>query len=83
MKAFKWIDVNDQLPDTNVIILFSDGKRVYRGWLEAKNYGEEPVFSTHSLCNKGISSISWPDNVTHWMPMRKPPKAKKPSVEGD
>jgi len=50
-------------------ILFTDGKKVYYGWLETYFPLEELSFASASC-----RPISFPEGVTHWMPMPKPPK---------
>ena len=66
----KWTSVDKELPKPAKDILFTDGKEIYKGWLETHTFGEDLLF-----CNdqSGIFSENWPENVTHWMPLPKPP----------
>jgi hypothetical protein len=65
----KWISLDDKKPRCCMDILFTDGKKVYYGWLETYFPLEELSFASASC-----RPISFPEGVTHWMPMPKPPK---------
>lgn len=65
----EWIKVEDQRPKTCVDILFTDGKEIYKGWLETYELEEDPLFYS----NKSGFSEHWPENITHWMKLPKLP----------
>ena len=67
----KWIDVDDKKPRALVDILFTDGKAVYFGTMEHWEFGEEPCFVNEI---KGRRQDCFPDGITHWMPLPKPPE---------
>jgi|FreactcultuFSWF8_1027224.scaffolds.fasta_scaffold19388_2 hypothetical protein len=60
----KWIKVEDKLPVPCIDILFTDGKKWYKGWLDTYEPLEDPVFYNDES-NK-IGSDHWPENITHW-----------------
>lgn len=68
----KWIKVEDKRPKPCEDILFTDGEKVYKGWLETHEFGENAVFynDTHDVLNVE----HWPEEVTHWMPLPDVPK---------
>lgn len=71
----KWIDVEDEMPRPADEILFTDGHKVFFGWLEAYEIGEDPMF----YCSHEVdirSESNWPENITHWMKIPRPPKQK-------
>ncbi len=69
-----WISVESVKPKPCVDILFTDGKEIYKGWLETYEDSEELCF-----CATRESFIHdlWPENITHWMPMPELPKTEK------
>lgn len=62
----KWIKVEDKRPPCCDDILFTDGKKVYKGWLETYEPLEDPLFyhDTSRRCQE-----NWPQEITHWMPL--------------
>ena len=73
----KWTKIrsHESLPKCCEDILFTDGKEVYKGWLESHEFGTDPIFY-----NVG-SGESWPEDVTHWMPMPKLPRRNKNELD--
>ncbi len=65
----KWIDISDKLPRSCDDILFTDGKKIYKGWLETHEFGEDLVFFNDTYRLAAI----WPENITHWMELPKLP----------
>lgn len=71
LKEHKWINAQDELPKICEDILFTDGKDIWKGWVELYDKLEGHVFyADHSSRDKS----NWPDNVTHWMPLPELPK---------
>lgn len=66
----KWIKVEDQMPRAAEDILFTDGKEIYKGILETYEFGEDPVFFNEA---DNWRDDSWPEDITHWMPLPKLP----------
>jgi hypothetical protein len=62
----KWIKVGILAPRPGDDILFTDGKQVFKGWLETHEFGEDLVFCNDS-CQ--LQSDLWPENITHWRPL--------------
>lgn len=62
----KWIEVEKKKPSCCDEILFTDGKKIYFGWLETYEFGEELSFYN-------AYESEWPENITHWMELPKPP----------
>jgi hypothetical protein len=60
----KWINLHILTPRAAVNILFTDGKNVYKGWLETHEFGEDLVFY-----NEASETDCWPENITHWCPL--------------
>lgn len=64
----EWISVDERRPRSCDDILFTDGKKVWVGWLTTYDPLEDLVFySTLDTRNQ------YPDDVTHWMPLPNPP----------
>ena len=63
-----WIDINDKKPRCTMDVLFTNGDEVCVGWIEAYEEKEDPVFWDP------IYRESY-DDVTHWMPLPKPPES--------
>jgi hypothetical protein len=59
-----WIKVQDKLPRFCVDILFTDGKKIYKGWLETYEPLEEPLFYNDTSRR---SEEHWPEGISHWM----------------
>lgn len=73
-----WIPVEERWPAICTDILFTDGSKIYKGWLECYEPLEDPVFFNDEW---GRTTESWPDNVTHWMPLPElPVDEPKPQV---
>ncbi len=68
----KWISLEEKKPKVAREILFTDGVDVFYGWLESYEFGEELMF--YSSGSEGDSCSSWPEDITHWMEIPKPPK---------
>jgi hypothetical protein len=66
-----WIKVQDKWPKCCEDILFTDGKKVYKGWLEAYELGEDALFYNDAF---GRLAENWPEHITHWMPLPNPPE---------
>lgn len=62
-----WISVNKKLPVICHTIMFTDGKEVFCGWLETYLDNEDQLY--YDSVGRG-----WPENVTHWMNLPKPPE---------
>lgn len=69
----KWINLEDKSPQSCEDILFTDGKEIYKGWLETYEPEEELCFYNE----KAGFCDHWPENITHWMSLPKPPKVIK------
>jgi hypothetical protein len=70
----KWISIEDKTPKPCKDILYTDGKKIYKGWLETYNFGEELGF--YNVEGSGINETHFPEDITHWMYLPKPPKDK-------
>lgn len=70
----KWIKVEDKLPRCCDDILFTDGKKIYKGWLETYEPLEEPSFYNDA---SGRRAEHWPEEVTHWMALPRLPKSEE------
>ncbi len=57
--------VREEVPVFDTI-LFTDGKQVFCGFLETVRPEEDLSFFEFDY-------RSWPENITHWMPLPKPP----------
>lgn len=75
--TMEWIDIEmtGLYPKVCEDVLFSDGKSVMFGWLECHQSGEEPLW--YDASSPGHMH-SWPENITHWMKLPKPPGKKMP-----
>ncbi|KKM74495.1 hypothetical protein LCGC14_1399750 [marine sediment metagenome] len=65
----KWISVKDRLPELHEsVIIFKPGDfpdKVYVGWLSVDN----------KWCEEdGPDGITFPDEISYWMPLPQPPK---------
>ena len=68
-----WISIEKTLPKCCEDILFTDGRNIYKGWLETYEPLEEPLFyNTDDRRN----ADRWPENITHWKELPKLPKVK-------
>ncbi len=70
----KWIKVDHKPPKFCDDILFTDGKKIYKGWLETYEAGEDLSFYNDA---SGIRANHWPEGVTHWIALLKLPKLEK------
>ena len=71
MSEFKWISVEDELPEPETVVLaaFDDGE-ICTLWQEWKNMTEADKFE--------YAATDWHlQHVTHWMPLPEPPKEGK------
>lgn len=70
----KWISVEIKKRSPAIDILFTDGKKIYQGWLEGHNFGDDLVFY-NDCCNSALCD-HWPENITHWVyyELPEPPK---------
>jgi hypothetical protein len=70
----EWIEMEKQKPNPCIDILFTDGKEIYKGWLETYEECEDLSF-----CSMRASLLhdAWPENITHWMPLPKLPKSER------
>lgn len=64
----RWIAMEIEWPSICEDILYTDGKKIYYGWLETHEPLEEPCFIAKTF---GRREDSNPEGVTHWM--RLPP----------
>lgn len=69
----KWISLENEKPDSCVEIIFTDGKKVYFGWLETYEPLEELNFL--DACDRYVTI----EGVSHWM--KKPSVPKFPGIE--
>ena len=60
----KWIKVADQDPPLCVDILFTDGQRIFKGWVETM-MEEEGLMFFNDVYSRDCDH--WPDDITHWM----------------
>jgi hypothetical protein len=73
----KWISVNDQLPEVSKDILFCDEEKVYFGFYGYKTTDRERLdlgFIDKEMHSDAIGYAYFEENITHWMPIPKPPK---------
>lgn len=66
-----WIEIEKERPRCCDDILFSDGQKIYMGWLETCEPEEDLSF--YSIARHSRWSDSSPENITHWMPLPKLP----------
>ena len=69
----KWQKVNREIIPIFKDILFTDGEKVYAGFLETCQPEEDLIF--FDCCNR-----NWPENITHWMLFPKPPLVEECQV---
>ena len=62
----EWIRIEDDLPEDLENVLFTDGKDVYKGYINKSVWGEWNYW--FSISDVGI------EDVTHWMPLPTMPK---------
>jgi len=67
-----WIKIEDKLPKAAQEILFTDGKTIYKGWLETTEPLEDLMFYNESWNARGDDS--WPANISHWKKLPSLPK---------
>ena len=72
MKCIQWLPVEREGIPVCENILFTDGRRVFSGWLETYEPNEDPLFFV-TIGDFG----SWPEGITHWMPLPKPPTSEE------
>ena len=58
----EWISVKDRLPETNDLVL---------------TYSEEISGHRYRLIVPNINISTFPQSVTHWMPLPEPPKPEE------
>ena len=63
LDRIRWVCVKDILPEEDTEVLAYDGKNVWLAWLNGDNTW------CSDICNHG-------NNITHWMPLPKPPKGE-------
>lgn len=72
----KWIYTEKGLPPCCQTVLFTNGEKVFFGWLETYEFGEDIIF--YAVADEdgkgGFSVDSWPENVIAWMHLPKAPK---------
>lgn len=66
-KKMSWISLKVKKPQACLDILFTNGKYVYKGWLESYHPGEDLIFVNDA-------NLRTEDNVTHWMILPEPPR---------
>ena len=67
----KWIKVEDRQAPPCKDILFTDGKKVYKGWQETYEPFEDVSFYNDQ---SGMRADHWPEGITHWMHLPELPK---------
>jgi hypothetical protein len=72
----KWINLEDKKPKPCVDILFTDGKKIYKGWLETYEPGEDLYFFTYEKESRNSYFHIFMEGITHWMELPKLPKIK-------
>lgn len=70
-----WISVKKRIPPVCDDILFTDGDRIYIGWLESYDPLEDLVFTC--AVHNHHRETCWPDGITHWMRLPKLPKEEE------
>jgi hypothetical protein len=73
----EWIDVNDRLPEENVVVILSEDGNFETGWYgHGTEYMSEKLFTGFFIHNTGYDgdSAHSQGNVTHWQPLPEPPK---------
>ncbi len=69
-----WISVKDRLPDTDRLVLCTDGENAKMGSWEADDQDELPVYYKWDIC----SCCAWIEgDVTHWSELSDLPKDVK------
>jgi uncharacterized protein DUF551 len=68
-----WIKIEDKWPPVLKYILFTDGNKVYKGWME---HYEGPKIATFYNDTSSDLADYFPDNVTHWVELPKIPQEK-------
>ncbi len=67
----KWMPIELEKPRFGDEILFTDGKEVYKGWMEGNQFGEDLVFYNDT---SQMRKDHWPEDVTHWMHLPRLPE---------
>lgn len=64
----EWIKIEEggRLPDDLEMVLFTDGKDIYKGYINRGTWGDWNYW--FSSCDRGV------EDVTHWMPLPELPK---------
>ncbi len=72
----EWISVEDKLPEIDEHVLISNGNYVNFGWIDSNyyNYETDELQECWVGANLGWDGDSDKVEVTHWMPIPKPPK---------
>ena len=60
----KWISLEDKIPRCCEDILFTEGKRIYIGWLETYEPLEDLCFTR--AVHPGSRECGWIDGITHY-----------------
>lgn len=66
----EWISVKDKKPPYCEYVLVTDGKIVYEAKVRGADFLESDRF--------GFGEDDYDDEITHWMPLPKPPKNESP-----
>lgn len=62
----QWIKCSERMPDDFMDVLITDGIYVEVMWLDCEGYWD-------SWVDGGYRTVC-PDDITHWMPLPKPPQ---------
>ena len=57
-----WISVDEKKPKICQEVIFTDGDKIFAGWLECSEPLEDDLWYD-------ALSQEWPECITHWMPM--------------
>ncbi len=82
MSVDDWISVKDQLPpkdmdqetDWSITVLITDGKNIGIGYYEFEYFADDPTAELQYESDSWNDDTHIIDDVTHWMPLPKPPE---------
>lgn len=68
-----WINIEERKPSPCQDILFTNGKDVFKGWLETY----DPLEDLSFYSDRAGLFEHWPEDITYWMPLPELPKVKE------
>lgn len=66
----EWVSIKERLPEQDEIVLLSDGKTYFFGWLHG--FSNKLCYVNEYLAERNRSIEE--SGITHWMPMPELPK---------